>query len=498
MTMTRPFTLPVLASSCLLALAATSASAQSTAPVPATDAEILAMIKARVDIDKKGTGIAVGLIDPRGSRVISYGSLSVGGAPVGADSVFEIGSITKVFTATLLSDMVQRGDVKLDDPIGAYLPAGVKTPLFKGKPITLRELSGHLSGLPGTPPNLAPANPGNPFADYTVPQMYAALSAFEPTRASGEIYAYSNYGVGLLGHILSLRAGKDFETLVRQRINKPLGMDSTAITLSAEMKKRLATGYGMPGVPARNWDMPVLAGMGALRSTTADLLKFVGANAGILPSPLYPAMQAAHKPQRAIDKRPGESIALGWHILDAHGSRIVWHTGGTGGYRTYIGFDQDTRRGVVLMSNAHSGSEDIARRALNRAFPLTVYTPPAAMMEALAKRGYEHIEAIYQELRAGDPQFKLGEPMLNQWGYEMLMQGKLKQSLEIFKLNVSLYPASSNVYDSLAEAYEKNGRMEEAIASYRRALEIDPAAKNAQDNLKRLGVPTQGEPKQAE
>ncbi|WP_167087225.1 serine hydrolase domain-containing protein [Massilia frigida] len=492
--MTRQFTLPVFASSCLLALLTTSASAQSPAPVPATDAEILAMITARVDIDKKGTGIVVGLIDPRGSRVISYGSLSAGGAPAGVDTVYEIGSITKVFTAILLSDMVLRGDVKLDDPIGAYLPANVKTPLFKGKPITLRELSAQLSGLPSTPPNLAPANPANPFADYTVPHMYAFLGSFEPTRASGELYGYSNYGVGLLGHILSLRAGSDVETLVRQRIGKPLGMDSTAITLSADMKKRLATGYGMPGVPAQNWDMPALAGMGALRSTTADMLKFVGANAGIIPSPLYPAMQAAHKPQHAIDQRPGESIALGWHILDKHGSHIVWHNGGTAGYRTYIGFDPDTRRGVVLMSNSHSGSDDIARRALNRAFPMTVYSPPPALIAALAKRGYDQLGAIYQELRAADPQFSLDEALVNQWGYEMLMQGKPEQSLAIFKLNISLYPASSNAHDSVAEAYEKNGRVAQAIASYRRALDIDPGAKNAQDRLEKLGVPAHGEP----
>ncbi|NHZ32700.1 serine hydrolase [Massilia rubra] len=489
MTISRLISLPALAGSCVLALL--GANVQAAAPAPATDAEILAMMKARVDIDKKGSGMVVGLIDAGGSRVISYGAVSIGGAPAGADSVYEIGSITKVFTATLLSDMALRGDVKLDDPIGAWLPAGVKTPQFKGKPITLRELSAQLSGLPSIPANLAPANPGNPFADYTVPQLYAALGTYAPTRASGEVYGYSNYGVGLLGHILTLRAGSDFETLVRQRIGKPLGMDSTAITLGVAMKKRLATGYGMPGKAAQNWDMPALAGMGALRSSTTDLLKFVGANAGLVPSPLYPAMQATHKPQHPLGKQPGEFIGLGWHILDKFGSHIVWHNGGTAGYRTFIGFDPDTRRGVVLMSNSHSGSDDIARRALNRAFPLTMYSPPPALLDALAHRGYEQIGAVYHDLRAADPQFKLEEVFVNQWAYELLMQGKLKDSLALFKFNATLYPASSNVFDSLGEAYEKNGRPDDAIASYRRALARDPQAKNAQDSLARLNAPQQ-------
>lgn len=355
----------------LLAFVTATAHAQTLQPIRSTDAEILAMLKQRVDIDKRGTGIVVGIIDEHGSHVLAYGTLSEGGAPAGADSVFEIGSITKVFTATMLSDMALRGELNLTDPIATHLPASVKTPVFQGKPITLGELSSQLSGLPSTPANLAPANPANPFADYTVAQMYAQLSGYVPTRASGESYAYSNFGVGLLGHILTLRAGVDFETLVRARITRPLGMDSTGIALNADMTKRLALGYHMPGMQAQNWDMPALAGMGALRSTTADMLKFVGANMGVIPSPLYPAMRAAHKPQHALEGRPGESIGLGWHIVDRFGSHIVWHNGGTGGYRTYIGFDPDTHRGVVLMSNSHSGSDDIARRALNRSFPLT-------------------------------------------------------------------------------------------------------------------------------
>jgi CubicO group peptidase (beta-lactamase class C family) len=345
------------------------------ADAPATDVEIMAMIKTRVEVDHAGTGMVMGIIDAQGSRVLAYGKLREGGAPVDADSVYEIGSITKVFTATLLSDMARRSEIGLDDPAARYLP--VKLPAVGERQITLADLSSQLSGIPSIPSNLAPKDDNNPFADYTVPQLYEFVSGFTPTRPTGEKYEYSNAGVGLLGHILTLRAKTDYETLVRQRITGPLGMNDTAIVLTPVMRRHLAVGYGMPGMPAANWDMPVLAGMGALRSTTADMLKFLGANMGLGKSPLYGAMQAVHHVRHALEGKPGQSIALGWHVLEQNGSRIVWHNGGTAGYRTYIGFDEVTRRGVVLMSNSHMGSDDIARRALNGAFPIIVPKPMA-------------------------------------------------------------------------------------------------------------------------
>ena len=368
--MTIPFSLKHMLA--LLGCAVLAAAAQAA---PASDADLLAMMKTRVDVDHAGTGMVVGIIDAQGSHVLAYGSLSEGGAPVDADSVYEIGSITKVFTATILSDMALRGELSLADPVARYLPTAAAPPAFGGRQITLVDLSSQVSGLPSIPGNLAPRDDDNPFADYTVAQLYEFVHGFTPTRAAGERYEYSNAGVGLLGHVLTLRAGVDYETLVRQRITGALGMDSTAVALTPAMRRHLATGYGMPGLAAANWDMPALAGMGALRSSTTDMLKFVAANMGLRKSPLYGAMQAARQPRHAIEGREGASVALGWHVLEQHGSHIVWHNGGTGGYRTYIGFDPGTQRGVVLMSNSHMGSDDIARRALNSAFPLIVPKP---------------------------------------------------------------------------------------------------------------------------
>src|SRR5512132_4333622 len=142
-----------------------------------------------------------------------------------------MGSATKVFTSLLLADSVRRGEVALSDPASKYLPPDVKIPERGGRQITLQDLATHTSGLPRLPSNLAAKDASNPYADYTVAQLYAFLSAYQLTRDIGSKYEYSNLGAGLLGHLLARRAGVDYETLVRTRITGPLGMNSTVVTV---------------------------------------------------------------------------------------------------------------------------------------------------------------------------------------------------------------------------------------------------------------------------
>jgi len=241
-----------------------------------SDTEIQAILQQRIDQYKKSVGIVVGVINDQGSRVIGYGRLNQESdrKPDG-DTVFEIGSVTKVFTAILLADMVERGELRLDDPISKFLPQSVKVPTRNGKEITLLDLATHTSGLPRMPNNFAPKDLNNPYADYTVEQMYAFLSNHTLTRDIGAKYEYSNYGAGLLGHILALKAGMDYETLVKTRICDPLKMNSTRIQLAPELRARLATGHDGDLKAVANWDLPTLAGAGALRSTVNDLLKFL-------------------------------------------------------------------------------------------------------------------------------------------------------------------------------------------------------------------------------
>lgn len=331
------------------------------------DAAIRKILVDRIDVRQAGVGIVVGVIEPSGRRAVSYGTFAKGDKrTVGGDTVFEIGSVTKVFTALLLADMAARGEVALGDPVGKYLPAEVKAPT-----ITLEQLATHRSGLPRLPSNFAPKDGNNPYADYTVAQLYEFLASEPLTSAAGSQYDYSNVGAGLLGHALARRAGTDYETLVRRRILAPLGMKSTSITLSAAMKERLAPGHDAEMKPAANWDLPTLAGAGALRSTANDMLTFLGAMLGMTKSPLAGPMASMLIPRHPIGSA-GHEVALGWHVQTAGDREIVWHNGGTGGYRTFAGFDPKSRTGVVVLSNASTGEgvDDIGRHLLLPALPL--------------------------------------------------------------------------------------------------------------------------------
>ena len=367
-----------------LFLCVTQCIAQSAPAVqPISDSEIKTILTERIDTGKKSVGIVVGTIGPAGSRTVGYGKLSAADprTPDG-DTVYEIGSVTKVFTSLLLADMVNRGEVKLDDPVAKFLPATVKVPERNGKKITLLDLATQSSGLPRMPTNFRPKDPQNPYADYTPQQMYEFLSGYELTRDPGEKYEYSNLGVGLLGHALSLRAGKDYETLVRERIFKPLKMDNTAITFTPAMKAHLAGGHDLGLRPAANWDIATLSGAGAIRSTANDMLKFLSAWLGYTQSPLAAAMKTQLATRRPTTI-PDMDIALGWHIQKKYDREIVWHNGGTGGYHSFVGFDLKSRTGVVVLSNSANDIDDIGRHLMDARFELAKMVAPREHKEIM-------------------------------------------------------------------------------------------------------------------
>ncbi len=365
----------------LLSLLAAPPLAQGAQPAPLPDdAAVRTILAERIDARKQGVGIVVGLIDASGRRVIAHGTFDGDDRRVDGDTLFEIGSVTKVFTALLLADAVARGEVALDDPVAKFLPAGVKVPERGGKKITLADLATHTSGLPRLPSNMAPKDPANPYADYGEAQLFEFLSGHELARDIGSRYEYSNLGAGLLGFALARRAGMDYPALVRTRITGPLGMKSTAVILPDALRARLAPGHDRERKRAGNWDVDALAGAGALRSTANDMLTFVAANLGLVESPLAPAMAAMLKTRRPTGT-PGMEIALGWHVSTGDGREIVWHNGGTGGYRSFVGFDPKAKSGVVVLANmfTEAGVDDIGRHLLDPSAPLIA--PPKKRAE---------------------------------------------------------------------------------------------------------------------
>lgn len=324
--------------------------------------EVKRSIRHRVE-SGENQGIVLGLIDEQGVHYFSYGLKSLNSRDsVNEHSVFEIGSISKTFTGIILADLVLKGELFLNDPLQKLLPDGVTAPTRNGASIRLVHMSNHTSGLPRMPDNFRSANPGNPYIDYSEKQLYDFINGHKLRRDIGATYEYSNYAQGLLGHLLALNQNTDYETLMQQIIARPLAMTQTAVSLTPAMQKDLAYGHSR-GRQVENWDIPTLAGAGAIRSTAVDMLKYLQANMGLKESSLYPAMQLSHKNSRAEGSKP--IVGLGWHTGIFDDTEIVWHNGGTGGYRAFAGFIKGGKKAVVVLTNSDVSIDDIGYHMLH-------------------------------------------------------------------------------------------------------------------------------------
>jgi CubicO group peptidase (beta-lactamase class C family) len=241
-------------------------------------------------------------------------------------------------------------------------------PSRNGKEITLRDLATQRSGLPRLP-EMDPADPANPYADLDTTRLFAFLAGCALSRDPGAGHEYSNLGVGLLGAALAWRAGTSYEQLVLERLTGPLELDDTRVTLSPEQTARFARGHA-DGKPVANWTFDALAGAGALRSTARDLLDFAGTNAGLRYTPLADAM-ARLREHRVPTDAPGLETALGWQVRTGNGRTLFWHNGGTGGYRSFCGFDPERQVGVVVLTNGTHEIDDLGFHALDPEIPLS-------------------------------------------------------------------------------------------------------------------------------
>ncbi len=381
---------------CLLAIASASASA---APLP-SDAEITQMLSVRVDLQKGATGIVVGIAQPGGNRIVAYGTRGLTDKTlVNGDTVYDVGSITKVFTALLLADMVQRHEVTLDEPVQKLLPADrVTVPTYQSRQITLADLATHTAGLPLRPANLPSKDSVNPYAGYTEDELYAFLSSFQLKQEPGSSYEYSNVGYGLLGLALADRAKTDYADLVTKRITAPLDMSDTRIVPTDGMRSHEALPYDANLKPVPHEDEGVLVAAGSYRSTANDLLKFLDAVLGFEKFPLKLAMDDMTRVRRPGGMQPSTFIALAWNVYDDGGREIIYKNGSVNGYRAFMGYDSRARLGVVALANAQTseGADLIGLHLLDPNIPVNMHVPRAHREIALSLAALDQFVGVYR------------------------------------------------------------------------------------------------------
>jgi CubicO group peptidase (beta-lactamase class C family) len=334
-----------------------------------SDTEIQRIVDDRVVTYRDSVGLVVGVIDPSGRKLFVRGPARVGNdAATDGDTIYELGGISKVFTALLLTDMARRGELSLSDPVAKFLPSGTTLPQ-RGHPITLLDLATHTSGLPRMPPNVAVTNLNDPNADMTEDQLLKSVAQYELTRDVGSGYEYSDAGYELLALAEEKASGLDYESLLKARILIPLKMPDTRITSSPEERDHFAAGYDQHLQPVPHATLPAVLGADGMRSTANDLLNFLAANIGLTSSPLAGAMADMTKTRRPTEFAQLK-VALGWHVATLNSVEMIWENGQTDGFRAFIGYVPKTRTGVVVLSNAADTIDDIGVHILDKDAPL--------------------------------------------------------------------------------------------------------------------------------
>jgi len=392
----RPGARPAAAAASLAALlalvpACATAPQAPAAPTPSVALPSAAALEAWLEpVFDRGYvhGMALGLIDETGSVVHGYGSLGNTSSPPNGDTIFQIGSLTKSFTGLWLATEIEAGQLQADAPVKTLLPSSVTVPTFDGTPITLQELASHTASLPDAPTNMHPQDPLNPWADYTVQDLYDFLATYPLPYAPGTEWVYSDTGMGLLGLSLSLRAGGTYGENIAKVVAEPLGLVDTTAVLSASQQERFAPGFDGDLNPIEAWTpTEATAGAGELKSTVNDLLEYAAAQAGITSSPLSAAMKRSQEPVHATTE-PGYSYGYGW-LVATGGPNLVWHNGAVDGAMSFLGFDPVTHKAVVILvdTNASSSMSSLGMDIVSSIGVLLVQwldgTPPAPLASIL-------------------------------------------------------------------------------------------------------------------
>ncbi len=349
MSHSRVFSLSLVLSNVLL-LGATSAeepyrhaSKISELVQPLVDAQVL-------------QGVAIGIVDGKSRWTGDYGTLSADNSQSPTENtIYEIGSISKVFTGVLLASAVNAGEVKLDDSIGSIVKSISEKNAAVGDSIQLRHLSTHTSGLPRMPGNWSPADQHRPYVDYDRKKMIEFIEVVKPTQTPGEPSGYSNYAVGLLGELLSIKSGKSYQQLLSEGITTPLDMQSTTLQVSEDDRVRFAPPHQSSGEPDYEWELNAFAGAGGIRSTVHDMQRFIDAHLSPRSDDLGKAIELAWE-QHLPAQGKSFAMGLGWHIARDGSTR--WHNGQTGGYHSMLMINRNMNAGVIVLGNTASGDID--------------------------------------------------------------------------------------------------------------------------------------------
>lgn len=379
---TRRHCLLAAGASAIPALAKTEASALQT------------LLEARLKDD--GVALAAGRLSSGKSE---FAGASKAGPRPDADSVFEIGSITKTFTALLLADAVVRSELKLDDAVEAALPDGLKLRDSAGQPLRWVDLATHRSGLPRLATNMAPAKPDDPYADYDWASLRLFLKGWQPGVARDAVYGYSNLGFGLLGHALALRQGTDYATLLTRRVLEPLGLHKDI----GFGRPALLQGHDAQGKPVSAWHfLSPMAGAGALHGTARGLLRYAEAALGGYEHPLREAFALCLQ-RRAAGAAAINPIGLAWMLAPLNGRTLFNHDGGTGGFSSSLWLDPSRSRAAVLLANAQVPVVDLALHLVDASVPLRDMSATRQASIMLSAEQLQPLAGVY----AVTPQFKL-------------------------------------------------------------------------------------------
>ena len=370
-----------------------------------TDAQLHQIVDQRLLGDRTGACMAVAVIDKQ-TVARSYVCADPEQRPrIGADSAFEIGSVSKTMTAALLADLIGQGKASLDDPLADYFPEGTPVPVYEGQPILLRHLVTHTSGLPALPSRMGAPDLTDPYAKLDEATLLASLADVKLSRAPGQQFEYSNFASMLLSCAVARRAGVDMETLLRDRLFAPLGMQGAYVN-RPPAKVRAATGHTSNARETPPWNFSTnLAGVGGVRATLDDMVRYVQAQLGQTQAPIGAALRLS---QQQVSQQP--AMAMNWMLAPIVGSTVHMHEGGTGGFSSFVSFARDKQRGVVVLSDTSwtsiGGLGGLGMHLLESSLPLgtprKAVPAPTELLDKLAGE-YEITGGLKMKLqRSGD------------------------------------------------------------------------------------------------